>query len=147
MIDRTRGVSPPPASGVPLQRSNHAVGQGAGPASSFEEVLRQQRIRQQAQQAQHPLDLPPAQPEGGLTFSKHALQRLQKREIHLLPEQSRRLESAVHSVANRGSRQSMVVLDGMAFIVNVQELTVVTALDAGNGSNTVVTNIDSAVVA
>jgi flagellar operon protein len=147
MIQRTQGSAPPGTTpGIGPERSTRVPNGGTGTAASFEEVLHQQRIRQQARQAQQPQPAP-VRTDGSLTFSKHAQQRLQAREIQLMPEQNRRLESAVHSAASRGSRQSMVVLDGMAFIVNVQERTVVTALNAGHGSNTVVTNIDSAVVA
>lgn len=120
--------------------------------NDFARVLRQQHLRQEAQQAQ-------AQPTGtdiptdvnGLTFSKHATQRLLQRRIDLEPDQSRRLENAVQSAAHRGARQSLVLMDGIAFIVNVQDRKVITALDAEPGQRTsgqaVFTNIDSAVVA
>lgn len=111
----------------------------------FEKILRQQRTRQQAQRAQQQAQ---AQPAGhDVVFSRHAQQRLQKRDIHLVPAQSQRLEQAIHSAADRGAQQSLVVLDGIAFIVNVRQRTVVTALDVDNRNNTVFTNIDSAVVA
>lgn len=116
----------------------------------FEKILRQQRTRQQRtrQQAQRAQQQAQAQPAGhDVVFSRHAQQRLQKRDIHLVPAQSQRLEQAIHSAADRGAQQSLVVLDGIAFIVNVRQRTVVTALDVDNRNNTVFTNIDSAVVA
>lgn len=119
----------------------------------FEKLLRQQYAQQQVRQAQQqpfaaPLASPVAPPP--VSFSKHALQRLDKRQIELAPEQSQRLGNAVQAAANKGARQSLVIMDGIAFVVNVSDRTVVTAVNVGSGaggSNPVFTNIDSAVVA
>lgn len=123
-------------------------------ANDFEKLLRQQYARQQSRKAQAMGDpLPAVQGEAirPIHFSKHALQRLEKRQIELGPEQNSRLENAVEAAAGKGACQSVVFMDGIAFIVNVQERTVVTALQAeadGSGaSQPIFTNIDSAVLA
>ncbi len=143
MLEGTKGINPTPSttgSESPVRRRK-----GASPdAEGFARILRQQHLRQQAQQAQD-RPLPPG--EFPVHFSKHAQQRLEKRAISLGPEQGQRLAKAVDAAAARGARQSLVVLDGVALVVNVQNRTVVTALGATSGSNRVFTNIDSAVVA
>lgn len=139
-------------SGAPVdpghnQQVNRQVGpqQGAG---DFEKLLRQQYAQQQVRKVQQQPSAPPPIESQPVSFSKHAQQRLDKRQIELAPEQSQRLENAVQAAAGKGARQSLVFMDGIAFVVNVSERTVVTALDVGSGeSSTVFTNIDSAVLA
>ncbi|MFR4382765.1 MAG: flagellar protein, partial [Roseburia sp.] len=44
-------------------------------------------------------------------------------------------------------KESLVVVDSLAFIVNVPSRTVVTAMDQNESENNVFTNIDGAVIA
>lgn len=121
---------------------------GAGP-SDFEKLLRQQHAQQQIRKAQQSTEAPPGlDPHPPVNFSKHALQRLEKRQIDLDPAQNQRLDSAIQAAATKGARQSLVFMDGIAFVVNVQERRVITALNVDPHDNsTVFTNIDSAVLA
>ena len=140
------GSAATPAQGAQVDRR-----QGDG---EFEKLLRQQYAQQQVRKAQEqpfaaPLSAPLSAPPP-VSFSKHAMQRLDKRQIELAPEQSQRLGNAVQAAADKGARQSLVFIDGIAFVVNVSDRTVVTAVDVksgGGGANSVFTNIDSAVVA
>lgn len=83
----------------------------------------------------------------GLKFSNHARKRLQLREITLNDECLERLSHAVSKAEKRGCRDSLVLMDDLAFIVNVQERTVVTALEARSRGEGVFTQIDSVVLA
>ncbi len=85
--------------------------------------------------------------ESGLKFSKHATQRLDERNISLSEEQSVRLEAGVLEASKKGINESLVIMDQLAFIVNVPNQTVVTALDQNESSGNVFTNIDGAVIA
>jgi flagellar operon protein len=153
MIDPNNRISSTGAGYGGKSQDRHPIpGQGG---DDFERLLRQSYVQQQSRKAQQPVDPALAAtaapgPEA-IHFSKHALQRLEKRQIELAPEQNRRLENAVHAAADKGARQSLVMMDGIAFVVNVQERTVVTALDVSGGAkgeaNPVFTNIDSAVLA
>lgn len=140
MIDQTRRIgSASPGHEPQKQRQTDS-------AQDFARILRQQQTERSARNVQN--ESAPAP----LSFSKHAQARLEKREISLAPEQSLRLQNATRSAAARGARQSMVFLDGIAFIVNVAEKRVVTAVDVSQSSGSaqggaVFTNIDSAVVA
>ena len=82
-----------------------------------------------------------------LKYSKHTQQRLESRNIELNEADRTKLENAVNRADEKGSNDSLVFLRDMAFIVNVKNRTVVTAIDRDNLQNNVFTNIDSAVVA
>lgn len=81
-----------------------------------------------------------------LKFSKHASQRLESRNISLSDEQSERLENGVKQAEQKGIRESLVLVDSLAFIVNVPSNTVVTAMDQTETQSNIFTNIDGAVI-
>lgn len=83
--------------------------------------------------------------EKTLKFSKHANQRLESRNIDLSGEVLQRLEDGTRKAQQKGIKESLVMIDNMAFIVNVPSSTVVTAID--ENENKVFTNIDGAVIA
>ena len=82
-----------------------------------------------------------------LKFSKHAQERLQTRNIQLSENDKVQLEKAVQLAGQKGSQDSLVFLKDMAFIVNVRNRVVVTAIDQEHLRQNVFTNIDSAIVA
>jgi flagellar operon protein len=82
-----------------------------------------------------------------VTFSRHALERLQRRGIQLGEQDVARLGDGVQRAAGKGSRASVVFLDGTAFVVAVPNRTVLTAVDPEHMREHVFTNIDSAVIA
>jgi flagellar operon protein len=82
-----------------------------------------------------------------LRFSRHALERVQRRGIPLDPTTLTRLQEGVGRAAGKGSRDSVVLVDGTAFVVAVGSRTVVTAVGAEHMREQVFTNIDSAVIA
>lgn len=81
-----------------------------------------------------------------LKFSKHASQRLENRNISLTKEQSERLENGVDRAREKGINDSLVIVDSLAFIVNVPNKTVVTAMDQAETNDNIFTNIDGAVI-
>ncbi|MCR4830642.1 MAG: flagellar protein [Pseudobutyrivibrio sp.] len=81
-----------------------------------------------------------------LKFSKHASQRLDDRNIKLSEEQSLRLEEGVQKASEKGITDSLVLVDTLAFIVNVPNQTVVTAMDQTESEENIFTNIDGAVI-
>ncbi|HMJ01465.1 MAG TPA: TIGR02530 family flagellar biosynthesis protein [Conexibacter sp.] len=80
-------------------------------------------------------------------FSRHALERLQRRGIELGEQSLARLGDGVDRAAGKGSRASVVFVDGTAFVVAVPKRTVLTAVDPEHMREQVFTNIDSAVIA
>ncbi|MGC8594358.1 MAG: TIGR02530 family flagellar biosynthesis protein [Candidatus Kryptoniota bacterium] len=82
----------------------------------------------------------------GIKFSHHAKTRLESRNIRLSDTQMSLLQDAVNRAEQKGSKDSLVVMNNIAFIVNVKNKTVVTAIDGENMNENVFTNIDSAVL-
>jgi len=82
-----------------------------------------------------------------LQFSKHALARVQRRGIELDQSTLGRLSEGVGRAAGKGSRDSLVLVDGTAFVVSVSNRTVITAVGSEHMKDNVFTNIDSAVIA
>ncbi len=111
------------------RKSTDAASSGKG--ISFEEILKQKQDVTGSFE---------------LRFSKHAAMRLSDRHINLSQEQSDRLESGVMKASEKGIQDSLVILDSLAFIVNVPNRTVVTAIDQGESDNSIFTNIDGAVI-
>lgn len=82
----------------------------------------------------------------GLKFSKHAGERLEERNITLSIEQMKRLEEATVRADEKGIKESLMLMDNMAFIVNVKNSTVITAMDQTDNKDNIFTNIDGAVI-
>ena len=80
-----------------------------------------------------------------LKFSKHASIRLEQRGISLTDGQVKRLEDGTMRASMKGIKDSLVIVDELAFIVNVPNQTVVTAMDSKNTAENIFTNIDGAV--
>jgi len=117
-------VSPAQPAATPAAGTSGAPG-STGP--SFQELLHQQT--------------------SSLQFSRHALQRLQQRGIQLDQPTLGRLTEGVQRAANKGSRDSVVFVDGTAYVVSVANNTVITAVGSEHMRQQVFTNIDSAVIA
>ena len=83
----------------------------------------------------------------GVQFSGHAIQRVQRRGIEVGEPQLARLIEGVDRAAGKGARESVIFVDGTAFVVSVRNRTVITAVDRDHMKDHVFTNIDSAVIA
>jgi flagellar operon protein len=122
----------PPGLAGPATPAAPASRAGAAPVSgpSFADVLAQSTAGTQE-----------------LKFSRHALARLAQRGIDLQGPTLQRLNEGVARAAGKGSRDSVVFLDGTAFVVSVANSTVITAVGSEHMREHVFTNIDSAVIA
>lgn len=81
-----------------------------------------------------------------LRFSKHAANRLSDRNIELTVGQMERLKNGAAKAGEKGIQESLVIVDQLAFIVNIPNKTVVTAMDQTETQDNVFTNIDGAVI-
>ena len=81
-----------------------------------------------------------------LKFSKHASARLETRQIEMTDEQMERLTTGAQMAGEKGIKDSLIMVDSLAFIVNIPNQTVVTAIDQSEATNNIFTNIDGAVV-
>jgi flagellar operon protein len=84
---------------------------------------------------------------GGVTFSGHALARLERRGIAVDQPTMQRLDDGVRRAAGKGAREAVVLVDQTAFVVSVTNRTVITAVGQQHMKDHVFTNIDSAVIA
>lgn len=82
-----------------------------------------------------------------VTFSNHAQKRIDSREIDLSNGKMERLADAVDKAKAHGGKESLILMDDLAFIVNVQQGLVVTTVDVNQRSQGVFTKIDSVVIA
>ena len=106
------------------QNSNNSQGM------SFEEILQ----KHQTQQASE------------VKFSKHASNRLSDRNIELTAQQLERLNDGARKAEAKGIKESLVLVDELAFIVNTKNNTVITAMDQTETNDNIFTNIDGAVI-
>ena len=79
-----------------------------------------------------------------IKFSRHAAKRLETRNISISDEQKARLENAAEQAMEKGMTESLVMVDDLAFILNVRNRTIVTAVN--DTVNAVFTNIDGAII-
>jgi len=111
------------------QNRNDSVVDGQG--QSFQQILESRTKGAQTQP---------------LSFSMHASQRLSDRRISMTPADEAKLEALVEKARAKGSKDALVIMDGKGFVVSVKNNTVITVLDNGQLNDSVVTNIDSAVL-
>lgn len=112
------------------QKVDTKVPQGA----SFEEILYKQQQLKETQET------------APIRFSKHASNRLSDRNIELSSEQMERLGDGMKKAGEKGIKESLVLLDELAFIVNTKNNMVITAMDQTETKNNIFTNIDGAVI-
>jgi flagellar operon protein len=82
-----------------------------------------------------------------LKFSKHAELRLHMRNINLSSVQKQKIVDAINKANEKGIKDSLVLMDNVAFVVNVKNRTVITAVSSNELRDNVFTNIDGAVFA
>ncbi len=125
-LSRLRGNLPIQPQEIKPQSGNKNVSKPAG--KSFDELL--------------------ADAEGrNVKFSNHAAKRLETRKIQLSEDNLTRLDSAIDEAQTKGSKESLVLMDDLAFIVNVRDRLVVTAVDVAEKGGGTFTQIDSVVIA
>ena len=118
-----------------LNRPKETEGREKDEGISFQEILQQKSLIRETERP------------GSLKFSKHALGRLNDRNIELNTEQLERLQVGAEKAGRKGIRDSLVIVDQLAFIVNVPNQTVVTAMDSTSTDENIFTNINGAVIA
>lgn len=82
------------------------------------------------------------QKQDKLKISNHAQKRLNQKEVALNAHDYQQLDAAVNELAQKGSKESLLVYKDLGFITNIANRTIITAI-AMDELHTV-TNIDSA---
>jgi flagellar operon protein len=112
---------------VPVVKPEHPAGKIVEGKNSFDSIFK------------HEIDK--------LKFSNHASKRIEARELQLTNSDMTRLQEAVSKAEAKGSKDSLVMMENRAFIINIPNKTVITALDVEKSTENIFTNIDSVVFA
>ena len=110
---------------VPVVKPEHPVNKLAKGKNSFESLFKNEIEK--------------------LKFSNHANKRIEARDLKLTESDMNKLQNAVSKAEAKGAKDSLVMMNNTAFIVNIPNRTVVTALDVNKSSENIFTNIDSVV--
>ena len=84
--------------------------------------------------------------ESTLSFSKHATERIEERNINVNESVSSRLNEALVQAKDKGLKNVLVMIDSSAFIVNTISNKVITAVNNSELKENIFTNIDGAVI-
>lgn len=80
-------------------------------------------------------------------FSKHAMKRIESRNIEILDsDMLQRLNDGIEIAAEKGSNETLVLVDKTAFVVSVKNRTVITTMSQEDLKGNIFTNIDSTVI-
>ena len=85
--------------------------------------------------------------ERQVRLSAHAQKRLQEVKPQWSAEDQSRLEAITDEMHRKGASRSLVLMDGIAFLVSVRNRVVITAVDGDRAASGIFTDIDSAVIA
>lgn len=83
--------------------------------------------------------------KASVKFSQHALEKLDLREIKISENALKKLNSGVKKAEDKGAKESLIMVKGVAYIVSIENKTVITMVRNNEKSKNVFTNIDSVV--
>ena len=112
-------------SGIDPARKNNANPKNQVPSTDFQDILSQAELR----------------PE--LSLSLHAQKRVDERSITMDSTEFAKLKTALQTLENKGGRESLVVTDRAAYIIDVANRKVITAMNKQDLKENVFTKIDS----
>lgn len=81
-----------------------------------------------------------------MKLSKHAVERINSRNINFTEKELQNLGDAIKKAEDKGSKESLILMDNIALIVSVRNKTVITAMTGESMRENVVTNIDSTII-
>lgn len=110
--------------------NDRQAGQTKRQAGDFGTIFQQELERAQTKQ---------------VAFSKHALSRAEERGIEVTPTLLERLSDSVERAEAKGATNILALDQSLAFIVNVPNGRVITALSEEEMKDSIFTNIDGAV--
>jgi len=84
--------------------------------------------------------------EKEVSFSKHANERIQQRNIDVSQEVTEKLNEASVQAKDKGLKNVLVMIDNQAFILSTMNNKVITAVNSEELKENIFTNIDGAVI-
>ncbi len=114
--------------GTPQVSQNNQTVKGTKPQTSFNEILDKIQNNQE------------------LKFSKHAIQRLESRNIKLEDGDIEKLNNAVDKAESKGVKDALIIMGDKAFVASIKNRTIITAAAEDQLKENVFTKIDGAVI-
>ncbi len=87
-----------------------------------------------------------AKNEMEVKLSVHAQERLKQQNINISPKDFDRINDAANLAEKKGAKESLMLLDNIALVVNIKNRTIITAIDKTRQKDKVFTNIDSTII-
>ena len=84
--------------------------------------------------------------ETEISFSKHALARAEERGLDVSNEKIARLKDGLRIAEEKGLKDPLILVENEAYIVNVKNARVITAIKSSDLKGRAVTNIDGTVI-
>ena len=119
-------------SGLQRRDAPQAQVQQRGTAGGFGAMLQQELVKTE-------------QPSQGVEFSKHAISRAQERGLEVTPDLMDQLMGSVIRAQAKGATNILAMDTEKAFIINVPNAKVITAITQEEMKQNIFTNIDGAV--
>lgn len=82
----------------------------------------------------------------GVIFSKHAIKRVEERNISISDDSLARLNQGMRMASEKNLKDALILVDKTAFIVNVPSNTVITTTDQNDTNGNIFTNINGTVI-
>ena len=83
---------------------------------------------------------------GKVKFSQHAIKRMSSRNINITEKQLEDINMAVVKASDKGIKDSLVILEDTALIVSIRNRIIITAMERSKLKDSIVTNIDGAII-
>lgn len=84
--------------------------------------------------------------ENHIKFSKHALDRMEDRNIDLSKNEMDRLKYGFDKAKEKGVKDALILMGDKAFIASINNKTIITTVNKEQLKDNVFTNIDGAVI-
>lgn len=81
-----------------------------------------------------------------IKFSKHAKDRMNKREITINKAEIAKLGEAIEKADKKGVKEALIIMNKQAFIASVKNKTIITAVSNDKLNENIFTNIDGAII-
>jgi flagellar operon protein len=81
-----------------------------------------------------------------IKFSKHAIERMDIRDITLNKDEVNKLNHAIDKAEQKGVKEALILMGDTAFIASIKNRTIVTTVNKEQLKENVFTNIDGAVI-
>lgn len=81
-----------------------------------------------------------------IKFSKHAINRMDHRDMTLSKEELQRLKTGFNKAEEKGVKDALILMGDKAFIASIKNKTIITTVYKEQLKDNVFTNIDGAVI-